>query len=271
MKKSYFGELIAEFIGSFILIFIGAGVVAALVLEGANIGQWEISIVWGMAVAMAIFVTGSISGTHINPAVTLALTTFKGFDKRKVIPYIIAQMLGTFTAAAVVYGLYRSSFLLYEQTHNLVRGTQESAKLVGIFSTFPKAHLTLGQAFLVEVAITAFLLVVVLAVGDTRNQSAPTPGMAAVMIGITIAIIGSSFGPLTGFAMNPARDLGPRLFAMLAGWGSAAIGPNGYGFIVPIFGPIVGAQLGAFIYEKIIVPHFPNIQVVSKNKLDINK
>lgn len=140
MKRSYFGELVAEFIGSFILIFIGAGVVAALVLEGANIGQWEISIVWGLAVAMAIFVTGSISGTHINPAVTLALTTFKGFDKKKVIPYIIAQMLGTFTAAAVVYGLYRSSFLLYEQTNNLIRGSQESAKLVGIFSTFPKAR-----------------------------------------------------------------------------------------------------------------------------------
>lgn len=271
MKKSYFGELVAEFIGSFILIFIGSGVVAALVLEGANIGQLELSLVWGMAVTMAIYVTGSVSGTHINPAVTLALATFKGFDKKKVIPYIIAQMLGTFTAAAVVYGLYRSAFLLYEQTNNLVRGSQESAKLVGIFSTFPKAHLTMMSAFLVEVAITAFLLIVVLAVGDTRNQSAPTPGMAAVMIGITIAIIGSSFGPLTGFAMNPARDLGPRLFAMVAGWGSAAIGPNGYGFIVPIFGPIVGAQIGAFIYEKILVPYFPSMQVVNKNKVDINK
>ncbi|KRQ86290.1 Glycerol uptake facilitator protein [Caloramator mitchellensis] len=271
MQKSYLGELISEFIGSFILIFIGVGVVAALVLEGAGIGQWEISIVWGMAVAMAIFVTGSISGTHINPAVTLALATFKGFDKKKVIPYIIAQMLGTFAAAAVVYGLYRSSFLLYEQTNNLVRGTQESAKLVGIFSTFPKPHLSTMEALLVEIAITAFLLIVVLAVGDTRNQAAPTPGMAAVMIGITIAIIGSSFGPLTGFAMNPARDLGPRLFAIFAGWGSAAVGPNSYGFIVPIFGPIIGAQLGGFIYEKIIVPYFPTMQVVAKSKVEIKK
>lgn len=271
MRKSYLGELIAEFIGSFILIFFGAGVVASIILEGSHINQWELSLVWGMGVTMAIYVTGAVSGTHINPAVTLALAKFRGFDKKKVVPYIIAQMLGTFAAAAVVYGLYRTSFLLYEQTNNLVRGTQESAKLVGIFCTFPKSYLSNLQAFIVEVVDTILLVLVVFAVGDTRNQAAPTPGMAAVIIGIVIGIIGATFGPLTGFAMNPARDLGPRLFTMLAGWGSAAIGPNGYGFIVPIFGPIVGAFIGGFIYERLVVPYFPNIKVVSKNNVNINK
>lgn len=266
MKKSIFGELVAEFIGAFILIFIGAGVVATLVLNKTNISQWELSLVWGLAVTMAIYVTGAVSGTHINPAVTITLAVWKGFDRKKIVPYIIAQIAGTFTAAAVVYGLFRPAFLLFEKNAGLVRGTAESVKLVGIFTTFPQPYLNNFEAFMVEFAITAFLVLVIFAVGDPRNTNTPTAGMAAVMIGLTIAIIGTSFGPLTGFSMNPARDLGPRLFAMIAGWGRAAVGPNEYGFIVPIFGPIAGALAGGFVYEKLIVPYFPVIKIESKSK-----
>ncbi|MGL4505723.1 MAG: MIP/aquaporin family protein, partial [Aeromonas sobria] len=110
------GECIAEFIGTGLLIFFGVGCVAALVLAGANFGQWEISITWGLGVAIAIYVTGGISGAHLNPAVTLALMTFAGFDKRKVVPYIIAQIAGAFCFAALVYFLYGGLFTQWEVT-----------------------------------------------------------------------------------------------------------------------------------------------------------
>jgi glycerol uptake facilitator protein len=120
------GECLAEFIGTGLLIFFGVGCVAALILAGANFGQWEISLTWGFGVSIAIFVTGGISGAHLNPAVTLALMVWKGFEKRKVLPFILAQLAGAFCAAALVYFLYSNLFTQWESTHHIVRGSQES-------------------------------------------------------------------------------------------------------------------------------------------------
>ncbi|MGL4856086.1 MIP/aquaporin family protein, partial [Plesiomonas sp.] len=152
------GECLAEFIGTGLLIFFGVGCVAALVLTGANFGQWEISITWGLGVAIAIYVTGGISGAHLNPAVTLALMTFAGFDKRKVAPYIIAQIAGAFCSAALIYFLYSALFAQWEVTNNVVRGSVESLATAGIFSTYPHALLSNMQAFAVELVITAVLM-----------------------------------------------------------------------------------------------------------------
>ena len=125
-KPTLLGECIAEFIGTGLLIFFGVGCVAALVLTGTQFGQWEISVVWGFGVAIAIYCTAGVSGTHINPAVTIALAAFHGFDKAKVVPYIVAQMLGAFCSAALVYGLYSNLFIDYEITHGFVRSSQEA-------------------------------------------------------------------------------------------------------------------------------------------------
>ena len=182
------GECIAEFIGTGLLIFFGVGCVAALVLAGANFGQWEISITWGLGVAIAIYVTGGISGAHLNPAVTLALMTFCGFDKRKVVPYIIAQMAGAFCFAALVYFLYGNLFTQWEVTHNVVRGSVESLGTAGIFSTYPNALLTNMQAFAVELVITAVLMLGIMALGD-NNNGAPKGFAAALLIGILSGII----------------------------------------------------------------------------------
>ena len=116
---SLLGECLAEFIGTGLLIFFGVGCVAALVLTGAEFGQWEVSIIWGFGVAIAIYCTAGVSGAHVNPAVTIALAMFHGFDKTKVVPYIIAQMLGAFCSAALVYSLYSTLFTDYEIAHNL--------------------------------------------------------------------------------------------------------------------------------------------------------
>ena len=110
------GQCIAEFLGTGLLIFFGVGCVAALKVAGATFGQWEISIIWGLGVAMAIYLTAGVSGAHLNPAVTIALWLFACFDKRKVVPFIISQIAGAFCAAALVYGLYYNLFIDFEQT-----------------------------------------------------------------------------------------------------------------------------------------------------------
>ncbi len=252
MKKSLSGELLAEFIGTLILIFIGAGCVAGLVLTGATYSQWEISVIWGLGVTMAIYITGAVSGTHINPAVTIALMIFRDFPRKKVLPYIASQVAGAFTGAALVYTMYRGAFLEFEQQTGMVRGSMESLQTAGIFSTYPQSYVGNLQALFIEIVITAFLLMVIFAVTDERNVNAPKgkyAPFAGLLIGLTIAIIGSSFGALTGFAMNPARDFGPKLFTAVAGWGATGIpGPNNY-FWVPIAGPIIGAIFGGFVYD----------------------
>ncbi|WP_350344267.1 MIP/aquaporin family protein [Proteinivorax tanatarense] len=255
MKDNLKGELISEFIGTFILLFFGAGSVATLVLLGQSYNLWDIALIWGLAVTMAIYITGAVSGTHINPAVTIAQAIFRGFPWKKVIPYIIAQVAGAFAGAAAVFGLYSKSFLEFETASNMVRGSAESISTAGIFSTYPQPYLSNFHALFVEILITAMLLMVIFAVTDDKNSNAPKgryAPFAAVLIGLTIAIIGGAFGDLTGFAMNPARDFGPKLFKFIAGWGEVALpGPNGY-FWVPIVGPIIGGILGGFLYENAV-------------------
>lgn len=252
-KKQLLGECLSEFIGTGLLIFFGVGCVAALVLTGASFGQWEISIIWGIGVAMAIYCAGGVSGAHLNPAVTIALTLFHGFDKRKMLPYIGSQLLGAFSSAALVYALYSNLFSEYELANNMVRGSQESLALAGIFSTYPNPALTFGGAFAVEFVITAVLMFVILALGDDRN-GAPNGAVTPLLVGLLIAVIGGSLGPLTGFAMNPARDFGPKFFAYLAGWGDMALtgGKDIPYFIVPILAPICGASFGGWLYPKVI-------------------
>jgi glycerol uptake facilitator protein len=238
-----------------------------LKLAGASFGQWEISIIWGLGVAMAIYLTAAISGAHLNPAVTIALWLFACFDGRKVLPYIVAQIAGAFCAAALVYGLYYNLFFDFEAANHMVRGSDESLALAGIFSTYPNAHISVGQAFLVETVITAILMCLILALTDDGN-GIPRGPLAPLLIGILIAVIGASMGPLTGFALNPARDFGPKMFAYLAGWGKVAFtGARDIPyFLVPIFGPIIGACLGAFGYRMLIGRNLPCDVCVEEEK-----
>ncbi|RWR03224.1 glycerol uptake facilitator GlpF [[Pantoea] beijingensis] len=252
------GQCIAEFLGTGLIIFFGAGCVAAMKLAGASFGQWEISIIWGLGVSMAIYMSSAISGAHLNPAVTIALWLFACFERRKVLPYIVAQVAGAFCAAALVFGLYYNLFFDFEQTHQMVRGSVESLDLAGIFSTYPNPHISVAQALLVEIVITAVLMALIMALTDDGN-GIPRGPLAPLLIGLLIAVIGASMGPLTGFALNPARDFGPKLFAWLAGWGDVAFtgGREIPYFLVPIFGPLIGASLGAFGYRALIGRNLP--------------
>src|SRR5471030_633768 len=257
-KPTLKGQCIAEFLGTGLLIFFGAGCVAALKLAGASFGQWEISIIWGLGVAMAVYLTAAVSGGHLSPAVSIALWLFGNFERHKVIPYIIAQMAGAFCAAALVYALYYNLFIDVEQASHMVRGSVESLQLAGIFSTYPNPHISVMQAFIVEVVITAILMALILGLTDDGN-GIPRGPLAPLLIGILIAVIGASMGPLTGFALNPARDFGPKVFAYFAGWGKVAFtGARDIPYcLVPIFGPLIGASLGAVGYKALIGRHLP--------------
>lgn len=257
------GQCVAEFLGTALLIFFGTGCVAALKLAGASFGLWEISVIWGIGVSMAIYLTAGVSGAHLNPAVSIALCIFGDFEKRKLPFYIAAQVVGAFCAAALVYGLYISLFFEFEQVHHMIRGTQASLELASVFSTYPNPAISTGQAFLVEVVITAILMCVIMSLTDDNN-GLPKGPMAPLLIGLLIAVIGSAMGPLTGFAMNPARDFGPKLMTFFAGWGSMAFtgGREIPYFLIPIFAPILGACLGAAGYRGLIARHLPSAIVV---------
>ncbi|OLU22418.1 aquaporin [Pseudomonas sp. PA15(2017)] len=258
-QPSLSGQCMAEFLGTALLIFFGTGCVAALKVAGASFGLWEISIIWGVGVSMGIYLTAGVSGAHLNPAVSIALWLFAGFEKRKLPFYILAQIAGAFCGALLVYTLYSGLFAEFEQANQMVRGSQASLELASVFSTFPNSVLSTGQAFMVEVVITAILMGVIMSLTDDNN-GLPRGPMAPLLIGLLIAVIGSAMGPLTGFAMNPARDFGPKLMTFIMGWGEISLtgGRDIPYFLVPIFAPILGACIGAAAYRTLIARHLPS-------------
>ena len=269
-RRTVWGEFLSEYLGTFTLIAFGDGVVAMAVSALNQSGRAETShtiflasgdwllITWGwcIAVVLGIYVAGGISGAHINPAVTIALAVKRGFPWAKVPHYIFAQVAGAFTAAALVYLNYKDAIKGYESATHAVRGQSSSIASYSIFATFPAGyfHNPVGP-FIDELIGTALLVGVVLAVIDERNL-APKGNLGPWVIGLIVAGIGMSFGANTGYAINPARDFGPRLFAWFAGWDGVAL-PGNYGNVnwywwLPIVAPIAGAVIGALVYDFFI-------------------
>lgn len=271
-QRPVFGECVAEFIGTYILVFFGVGSVHVAVLTGGHTGLWQVAIVWGIAISLAIYATGAVSGAHINPAITLAFTAYRRFPVGKVTPYILSQLLGAFVAAATLYALFNNVIGGFELAQEIVRGqagSELSAMVYGeyfpnpaIIGTSPEAlaSVTLFQAMLAEAIGTAFLAFFVFAVTDTRNPTRPSGTFFAVFIGLTVSIVISIIAPLTQAGLNPARDFGPRLFSYLAGWRTIAIpGPRGGFFTVYILSPILGALVGAAVYQYLLRPNMPGL------------
>jgi glycerol uptake facilitator protein len=211
---------------------------------------------WGFAVAFAVWVAGGVSGAHLNPAVTLGLAMKRGFPWRKVGPYWIAQTVGAFVAGALIYFNYRFAIGSFEHANHITRGAANSVPSYSIFATFPAKyfHSWFGP-FMDQVIGTGFLVAFIFAVTDDYN--APVKGnLAPIIIGLIVVAIGMSFGPNAGYAINPARDFGPRIFAWLQGWKAIAM-PGNYGnvndyFWIPIVGPLVGGAVGALVYDFFI-------------------
>jgi len=250
-KPPLLAELIAEFLGTFILILFGTGVVAMVVLfPGNNPGQTihggytNITVGWGLGVTMGIYIAGKISGAHLNPAITLALAVFRKFAWNKVVPYSLAQTAGAFAAAALVYWNYAPAF---RQVDPKLEHT------AGVFTTFP-AFPGLPQAgFLDQLVGTGLLVLLVFAITDEFNVP-PGANLAPAMIGLVVVAIGMSFGGMHGYPINPARDFGPRLFTVVAGFQNNGLTGGSHVWWVPVVAPLLGGLAGAALYDFAIRP-----------------
>jgi glycerol uptake facilitator len=275
------GECLAEFFGTFILIVFGDGVVAVVVAALPGSGRtaspttiWAptnwlvITFGWAFAVCMAVYVAGGVSGAHINPAVTLALAVRRKFPWASTGPYIIAQVVGAFVGAALVFLLFHNAIDAFDLASKSPRSGGQSNTTFSIFATFPAPyyHGSNWWPLVDEIVLTAFLLIFVVAITDSRNQL-PGANLPPLLVGFAVFAVGTSLGPQTGYGINPARDFGPRLFAYFAGWGKVALpgtyqgtGPGLYGsmahwtayFWIPIVGPFIGGVIGVLLYDFFI-------------------
>lgn len=238
-----YGEMVGEFFGTMVLILFGDGVVATAFLFEPFTNEWIVVILgWGLAVMLGIYVCGAISGAHLNPAVTLALAVRGKLAWNKVLAYWLAQVLGAFVAAAILYFVYQGAINHFIGTANIA----DSAKGAGfVFYTSPRTFVGGFGAFMDEFVGTALLVGLIFAIVDGRNQPVQA-NLNPLIIGFLIVAIGASFGRNTGYAINPARDFGPRLWITIVGGGTNSF--NWYTWI-PIVAPLAGGVVGAFIYD----------------------
>jgi MIP family channel proteins len=247
--------MLAEFFGTFILIIFGVGVVAQVVLSRNTAGTYfSINIAWGLAVMMGCYVSAGVTGAHLNPAVTLALAVHRKFPWGKVLPYSLAQIAGAFVASAVVYLTYREALTAFDGGVRQVAGAQGTA---GIWATYPQQFLsTFPGGVIDQVVGTALLVAVIFGITDSRNSPAPA-GLAPVVVGLLVVLIGATFGFNSGYAINPARDFGPRLFTFVAGWGSEVFRAGNSWWWVPVVAPCIGGIAGGWMYDAFIGHRFP--------------
>jgi glycerol uptake facilitator protein len=254
VKQTLMGEILAEFLGTFVLIVLGNGVVAMVVLFGKGTpgevvmgGYTNITLGWGLGVFLGICVAGKVSGAHLNPAVTLTLAVFRGFAWPKVLPYCAAQVAGAFAASVLVYANYYPAFQHFDA--GLLKPETAS-----IFTTFPFPGAHWAHGLLDQIVGTALLLGLIFAITDPRNAQIPV-GLQPLAIGLVVVAIGISWGGMHGYAINPARDFGPRLFTLLAGFKETGFADCV--FVVPIVGPLLGGLIGAAVYDGLIRRYLP--------------
>ncbi len=262
-------ELGAEFVGTFILMLFGNGAVVVSVATGSY-DLWAVALMWFVGVSLAIYAAGAVSGAHINPAVTLSFAAFTDFPWRKAGPYIVAQILGAFTASVAIYTAFHGVINNFEAANNIVRGEPGSQLSAMVFTTYAPnpAIVGTGQAafdqvplwtwFASEAIITAFLVFAVFYLIEEINSARPLANLFPVMIGVVVAGLVAYEAPVSMAALNPARDLGPRIFTLLAGWGEIAFpGPRGVDFLIPTVSTVVGGLIGGAIYTYLYRRVYP--------------
>ncbi len=252
-RDTLVGELCAEFAGTMILILFGLGVVAQVVLsEGALGDHNSIAWAWGFGVTLGVYVAARISGAHLNPAVTVAFATFTDFPWRKVLPYSLAQTAGAFVAAIIVRFTYDDLFQQFDPGHTY--------KSQFVFSTMPgngSGPATMTTAFFDQIIGTAILMFLIMALINAANNP-PLANLGPLIIGFVVVAIGMAWGANAGYAINPARDFGPRLAEWITGYSTAWKDQhNDYYFWVPIVAPIIGAVVGAGLFKVLIDRFLP--------------
>lgn len=267
--------LAGEVIGTYLLVLFGTGAIASAVLTGALTGLWQVAVVWGFGVTLAIYASAALSGAHLNPAVSLAFALLRSesFPPARLLPYVAAQLGGAVLAGATVAALFWPFLARFEAEKGIVRGepgSQLSAMVFGEYFPNPAlfgadatalALVSPLHAVLVEGFGTAVLVFVIFALTAPANRAAPATQLAPFFIGFTVAVLISLFAPITQAGWNPARDFGPRLVAYVLGWGSVAIPGPGGGFWVYIAGPLIGGPIGGLLWELALPGRAPAARV----------
>jgi glycerol uptake facilitator protein len=250
-----------EFLGTFILVLFGTGTVAVTVLFKAHVGLLQVAAVWGIGVTLAIYATRHLSCAHLNPAVSLGMVLANRMRAGLLPWYVVAQLAGAVAAGGVILMLFGDSIAGYEAAHQITRGTPASVRTAMMFGEyFPNPGVTdispvvtMGTAAMAEGLGTFLLVMLVFVLTEGCNVGRPADGSTPVFIGAAVAAIISILGPLTQAGLNPARDLGPRLVAYLAGWDRVAIpGPRGGFFTVYILAPVLGGAVAAICFRFLV-------------------
>ena len=264
--------LIAEAIGTYLLVLFGAGAVATDIVTGGALGLWPVGFIGGFGVTIGIYATVAISGAHLNPAISLAFAIFRHseFPFGRMLAYWGAQLAGAILAGLTLFAIFSSFVERLERLNGYVRGAAGSEYSGMIFSKhFPdpgifgideatRALLSAPAAAAIEGFGAAILAFVIFSVFDRRNSALPNQALSPLIVGLTVAILIGVFGPLTHAGWNPVRDFGPRIVAFFAGWGSIAIPGQSGGFWAYIVGPLVGAPIGAAVHEFLLKPGLPS-------------
>ena len=240
MEVSLLVQCLFEFIGTFVLVLLGCGVVACVSLrksKGEGAGWVVVTLAWGLAVMCGVLIAGPYTGAHLNPAVTLGLAAAGKFPWEYVLPYIVSQITGGILGAVIVYVFYKDHF----------DATAEAETKLGVFATIP-AIKNYRRNMICEIVGTFILVLVILFMGDKENSSEVGLGsVGALPVALLVVVIGMSLGGTTGYAINPARDLGPRIAHAILPIKGKGSSQWSYSW-VPIVGPLLGGVLAALLY-----------------------
>ncbi|TWH45431.1 glycerol uptake facilitator protein [Sporomusa sp. KB1] len=256
----YMRDFIGEFLGTFLLVLFGCGSVAVSVLFNSHSGLFQIALIWGIGVSLAIYATRHLSCAHLNPAVTLAMLVSKRMSIKKVPTYLIAQFVGAFFAGLTLYILFDPSITAFETAQNIVRGTPDSVKVAKMFGEYYQLPgsttvVSMPLAICAEAIGTFLLVLMIFSLTEGCNLGRPDDNLAPVFIGLSVSSVICLIAPLTQAGLNPARDFGPRLVAWIFGWGSAAFPDQSGGFFfVYILGPMIGALAAGLLFTGVLEP-----------------
>jgi len=258
-------ELLAEALGTSIITFFGPGVGVLTSYTGVGSGDWMvITISWGLAVMMGVYATSETTGAHLNPAVTLTMAVFNGFPWSKVPVFIVGQFIGGYFGALICLLLNHSIITAFNAESNPTQGNgcvvnppgdvrlEYGPDTSGAFVTWKNPNLSYGNAFAIEVVLTAWLLVGIFSVTNSRSSDSMPKAMWPFLVGLIVVLIGAAFGAQTGYAINPARDWGPRLAMLSVCYSSRIFTAQDLYPLVPLFAPFVGGLLGGCIFFGMI-------------------
>lgn len=260
-SRSSIKIFVGECLGTFVFVFFGCGASVISAVYNAGLGLFQIALIWGVALTLAIYVSRSLSCAHFNPALSVAMYFLRRIQLKTMLVYIFSQFIGAALAALFLLILFNDSMSAYEVQNHIMRGGASSVNTAMLFiNYFPNpamsvATVTTTSAFFAEFLGTFFLILTILLITDDCNVGKPNYSLAPFFIGSLLTILICIFAPLTQASFNPARDLGPRLIALLFGWGGISFNSNFLSvLIVYVAGPLVGGVVAGFSFSKLMRP-----------------